>query len=329
MSSLETPSAPGEPTPPGGSTPAGAPPGSPATPAPDSFERALAAERRSRAEETPDWPPWMAPAALLGALVLAAVGGLIVDLPAAAFGADITSSHIPGGLEIADTVVQDLIFVLTAVLFARMGGRKVRSWQFGLRPPRIRMLWVVLLPLGLFLVFLIFSVIWAGILDESTKEKILEQLGANEGTSLLLLSAALTCVVAPICEEFLFRGFIFTALRNWKGTWPAAIITGLLFGGVHVGSAPAVDLVPLAFLGFGLCLLYRFTGSLYPCIAAHSLNNSIAYGSLENWSFLEVIALIAGALLLIGALVQAAKRVGLITPVPALGATVAPAPAVV
>jgi membrane protease YdiL (CAAX protease family) len=170
----------------------------------------------------------MAPAALLGALVLAAVGGLIVDLPAAAFGVSITSSHIPGGLEIADTVVQDLVFVLTAILFARMGGRKVRSWQFGLRPPRLRLLWTVLLPLGLFVAFLIFSVIWAGILDESTKEKILEQLGANEGTSLLLLSAALTCVIAPICEELLFRGFIFTALSNWKGMWPAAIITGLL-----------------------------------------------------------------------------------------------------
>ena len=70
MSSLQSPSAPGEPTP----------------PLVDSFERALAAERLSRAGETPDWPPWMAPAALIGALVLAAVGGLIVDLPAAAFG---------------------------------------------------------------------------------------------------------------------------------------------------------------------------------------------------------------------------------------------------
>jgi membrane protease YdiL (CAAX protease family) len=298
MSSLQSPSAPGEPSPPRA----------------DSFEQALVAERRSLAEETPDWPPWMAPAALLGALALALVGGLIVDLPAAVFfGVSITSSHVPGGLELADTVVQDLIFILTAILFARMGGRKVRSWQFGLRPPRLRMLWVVLLPLGLFLVFLIFSVIWAGILDESTKEKILEQLGANEGTSLLLLSAVLTCVIAPICEEFLFRGFIFTALRNWKGLWPAAIITGLLFGGVHVGSAPVVDLVPLAFLGFGLCLLYRITGSLYPCIAAHSLNNSIAYGSLESWTFLQVIALIVGSLLLVGALALAAKRVGLIT----------------
>ncbi len=297
MSSLQSPSAPGEPSPLQA----------------DSFERALAAERSSRAQETPDWPPWMAPAALVGALTLAAVGGLIVNLPAAAFGVSITSSHIPGGLEIADTVVQDLVFILTAVLFARMGGRTVRSWQFGLRSPRLRLLWTVLLPLGLFVAFLIFSVIWAGILDESTKEKILEQLGANEGTSLLVLSAALTCVIAPICEEFLFRGFIFTALRNWKGTWPAAIITGLVFGGVHAGSAPAVDLVPLAFLGFGLCLLYRITGSLYPCIAAHSLNNSIAYGSLESWPFWQVIVLIVASLMAIGALVLAAKRVGLIS----------------
>jgi membrane protease YdiL (CAAX protease family) len=309
MSSLQTPSAPGEPT----------PPGAPTSPAEaDSFERALAAERRSRADETPDWPPWMAPAALIGAIVVSTVGALIVDLPAAAFGVNIASSHTPGGLEIADTVVQDLVFILTAVWFARMGGRTVRSWQFGLRPPRLRMLWTVLLVPALFLVFLIFSAIWAGVLHETEKEKILEQLGANEGTLLLLLSAALTCVIAPICEEFLFRGFIFTALRNWKGTWPAAIITGLLFGGVHVGSAPAVDLVPLAFLGFGLCLLYRITGSLYPCIAAHSLNNSIAYGSLESWSFLGVVALIAGSLLLIGAIALAGKRVGLITAPPSL-----------
>ena len=92
-------------------------------------------------------------------------------------------------------------------------------------------------------------------------------------------------MVAPICEEFLFRGYIFTALRNWRGTLPAAVITGLLFGGVHAGSAPALDLVPLAGLGFGLCLLYRYTGSLYPCIAAHSLNNSLAFASLEGWGW--------------------------------------------
>jgi uncharacterized protein len=302
MSSLQSPAAPDEPSPVSA----------------DSFEQALAAERQSREDRTPDWPAWMAPAALFGGLVLAAVGGLIVDLPAAVFGVNITASHIPAGLEIADTAVQDIAFVLVAVLFARMGGRVVRAWQFGLRPPRLRRLWTVLLPFALLLVFVIFSVIWAGLLHESTKEKLLEQLGANEGTTLLLLSAALTCVVAPVCEELLFRGFIFTALRNWQGTWPAAIITGLLFGGVHVGSAPVIDLVPLAFLGFGLCLLYRITGSLYPCIAAHSLNNSIAYGSLESWPFWQVVVLMGASLAVIGALVLVAKRAGVISAPPSL-----------
>ena len=112
-------------------------------------------------------------------------------------------------------------------------------------------------------------------------------------TSLLLLSAALTCVVAPICEEFLFRGYIFTALRSWRGTWPAAVITGLVFGAVHAGSAPALDLVPLAGLGFGLCLLYRYSGSLYPCIAAHSLNNSLAFAALEGWGWQAPVLMIA------------------------------------
>ena len=110
-----------------------------------------------------------------------------------------------------------------------------------------------------------------------------------------MLSAGLTCVVAPICEEILFRGYIFTALRNWHGTLPAALITGLLFGGVHAGSAPALDLVPLAGLGFGLCLLYRYTGSLYPCFAAHSLNNSIAFSALENWSWQAPVLIVSRA----------------------------------
>jgi CAAX protease family protein len=159
-------------------------------------------------------------------------------------------------------------------------------------------------------VFLLFSVIWS-VAFHAGKEKLLEQLGAGESTSLLLLSAALTCVVAPVCEEFLFRGFIFGALCNWRGVWPAAVITGLVFGGVHAGSAPTVDLVPLAALGFALCLLYRYTGSLYPCIAAHSLNNSLAFGSLEDWGW-QIPLLMLSALALIGLLMLALMRSGVI-----------------
>lgn len=268
------------------------------------------------------WPWWMAPAALFGGLLLAAVGGLVVDLPAAVLGVSITSSSLPGWLEILDTVVQDAAFVLVAVLLAKVGGRTVGAWQFGLqRPaigwlsPRLGWLWALGMILVTLFTFLVFSEIWAEILHVNTKEKLLEQLGAEEGTALLLLSAWLTCVVAPICEELLFRGFIFRSLYNWRGLWPAALITGLVFGGVHIGSAPLVDLIPLAALGFGLCLLYRYTGSLYPCIAAHCLNNCIAFGALEGWGW-QIPVLIVAALGTIALLVVTLWQVGVITPPP-------------
>jgi membrane protease YdiL (CAAX protease family) len=275
-----------------------------------------------------DWPWWTAPAALVGGLLLAAVGGLAVDIPAALlFGVSISSSNLPGGLEILDTAVQDAMFVLSAVLFAKVGARTVRAWQFGLqRPgigwlsPRVGWLWAAGMGLVTLFTFLVLSVAWAEILNVNSKEKLLEQLGTNEGTALLLLSAALTCVVAPICEEFLFRGFIFRALYNWRGTWPAALITGLIFGGIHAGSAPAVDLLPLAALGFGLCVLYRYTGSLYPCIAAHSLNNSLAFGDLEGWGW-QIPVLAVSALAAIALLAVVLRRSGVITAPPAFLAT--------
>jgi hypothetical protein len=265
--------------------------------------------------ERTDWPPWTAPVALIAGLVLAAVGSLVVDLPALALGVQLTSSHTPPGIAIADTFVQDIAFILAAVYCARIGGRSVRAWQLGLRPPRVGWRSAAGMIVLLIVAFLLLNVIWQELFNPG-KEKILEQLGSNENAALLLFSAGLTCVVAPISEEILFRGFIFTALRNWHGTLPAAILTGLLFGGVHVGSAPLLDLVPLAALGFGLCLLYRYSGSLYPCIVTHSLNNSIAFASLEEWGWLEFIALIGCSLAVIGALALAFKRLGVINSEP-------------
>jgi membrane protease YdiL (CAAX protease family) len=270
---------------------------------------------RARSPDT-GWPGWSAPVALVAGLVLAALGGLAVDLPALAFGVNLSSEHTPPGLAIADTVVQDIAFVLAEVYCAHLGGRAVRSWQFGLRSPGVGWWTAARLVALLLVAFVVLSVVWSELFNPS-REELLKQLGSNEGAALLLLSAGLTCVVAPVCEELLFRGFIFTALRNWRGTLPAALITAVLFGGVHAGSAPALDLVPLAGLGFGLCLLYRWTGSLYPSIAAHSLNNSIAFSSLENWDW-QAPVLMMGALLAIGALVLAFRRLGVIAPAPRL-----------
>ena len=121
------------------------------------------------------------------------------------------------------------------------------------------------------------------------------------------------CVVAPICEEFLFRGFIFGALRNWRGPWIAAAITGVLFGALHAASAPAADLVPLAALGMLLCAVRQLTGSLYPAIALHALNNAIALGADESWGWQIPVTIVAAALaisLLIALALRATRRLG-------------------
>ena len=193
---------------------------------------------------TTSWPLWTVPVVLIGALILTTIASLLIDIPAAALGATVTGSHISPGIQIADTFIQDVCFVLVSIWFAQLGGRKVASWQFGLRRPP-RGWWRAIGLIGLLIAcFLVLIAVWQEAFNPS-REKLLEELGTNEGAALLVLSAALTCIVAPISEEFLFRGYIFTALRNWRGTLPAALITGLIFGGVHAGSAPALDLIPL------------------------------------------------------------------------------------
>jgi uncharacterized protein len=268
-----------------------------------------------------DWPWWLAPLGLLLALILSVFAGLIVDIPLAVFGVHVSASKPPGAVLVLDTVIQDVVFVGTAVVLAGMGARKVASWQFGLRPtPLWRSVGLILLAL---FAFLIFVACWSQLVH-TEKDKVLEKLGAKEGAGLLVASAALTCVVAPICEELLFRGFIFTALRNLRGPWLAALLTGLIFGAVHSTSAPAEDLLPLAALGLLLCLLYRATGSLYPCIATHAVNNAIAFGDIERWRAWQILVLLGASLGCIALMVLAARRIGLIVDVGAQASSVLP-----
>jgi membrane protease YdiL (CAAX protease family) len=234
---------------------------------------------------TPAWPAWTAPVALVSGFVAAIFGAIII-------GAFAGIDDPPPGAVIAATVVQDLSLVAAAILFARLT-RRPRPADFGLRRPR---LWPAA---GWLLVawgaFFAFSAAWAAALNLHEKDDLPSDLGADKSTAALIAVAILVTVVAPLAEEFFFRGFFFTALRNWKGLWPAAILTGLVFGGIHVGSAPAAFLVPLAFFGFALCLLYWKTGSLIPCIVLHCLNNSLAFAVTQDWTGGEGLALMVGA----------------------------------
>jgi membrane protease YdiL (CAAX protease family) len=266
-----------------------------AVPVPDPPELPEGAPRPERA---PRWPAWTAPVALIAGFGAAIVGFIAITVIAGAFGAD--TGDPPPSVQISGTVLQDLALVGSAIYFARMTAQP-RPWQFGLTRVQVRRAagWLVVAWLS----FIVFSAIWAASLGLHEKDDLPDELGAGQSTIALIAVAILVTVVAPICEELFFRGYFFNALKSWRGLWPAAVITGLVFGGIHVGSAPAAYLVPLAFFGFALCLLYQRTGSLYPCMALHALNNSLAFGVTEGWGWeipVTMVAANAAILLIVG-----------------------------
>jgi len=240
--------------------------------------------------EAPGWPAWTAWVALVDAFAFAIMGAIVVGVVGAIFGASFEDP--PPAVNIAATVVQDGAFIAAALVFAGRAGRVVPA-QFGFVRTRIAPAigWMALA----YVSYIALGALWAALVDTDAKDTLPDSLGADESTAALVAVCVIVTVLAPIAEETFFRGYFFGALRNWRGPWPAALLTGAVFGGIHVGSADAVFLVPLAVLGVMLCIVRWRTGSLLPCIALHAINNALAFGIAEDWTGGQTLLLVAGA----------------------------------
>ena len=90
-----------------------------------------------------------------------------------------------------------------------------------------------------------------------------------------LLAAAVLAVGAPVSEELLFRGFLLGALaRSRLGFWGAALVTSLLWTGLHAGYS-LVGLAEVLAIGLLLSWLLWRTGSLRVTIFCHGLYNLV------------------------------------------------------
>jgi uncharacterized protein len=249
----------------GHAPPAHPAPAVPPAPPPDPPELPEGADPRPR------WPWWYGVVAFVAALVGTFLVGAVVIGIASAAGVDVEDP--PPGLNLALTAIQDALLVAAALVFASMT-LKPRPWHFGLRRTRP---WPALgwATLGFF-VFLGFSVFYSAALGLDEEQTTLDDLGADESTFALVSGALLVIAIAPVVEEFFFRGFLYRTLRNSLPVWGAALAAGLVFGLIHLPSGP--EAVPsLTVLGVVFCLIYERTGSLYPVIALHAFNNMIAY----------------------------------------------------
>lgn len=107
-----------------------------------------------------------------------------------------------------------------------------------------------------------------------------------------LVLAIATLIVAPVTEEWLFRGFI---LQRWSVKWNlplALVLSSILFGFLH--SNP----IGLTMFGLVMGVLYVKTRSLLVVIVAHGFNNAIALSLtlLSQDPTPTTIAMLRGAL---------------------------------
>jgi membrane protease YdiL (CAAX protease family) len=88
-----------------------------------------------------------------------------------------------------------------------------------------------------------------------------------------LASLLFGAVTVPIAEEFFFRGLLFRWINDRWGFVPGAGVSALVFAVAH---PPAAGSAPMIFLiGIALAYLYERSGSLWPSIALHMVNNAI------------------------------------------------------
>ena len=240
----------------------------------------------------PRWAPWAPFAAMAVTVGVALVGVTLIAVAAELAGADVSTGDPPPGVTIGGTLVQDLGLVLSALLFARMVERP-RLVHFGLTrtAPGRAVGWIALA----WALFFAFSFAWAAALGITESEDLPQELGAEDSTLNLVVVALLVTVVAPVTEEFFFRGFLFATLWRRVGLLPAAIVGGAIFGAIHFGSAEPEFIPPLAVFGLLLCLLYVWTRSLLPCIVLHALNNGLALGVSLSWEWWQVLATMGAA----------------------------------
>ena len=217
-----------------------------------------------------EWPPWLGLATLVAVVV---VSNLLYAVILGASGTDDIDDP-PAWVTLSSALVLQTSLIAGALGAAALY-KPLHPWQFGLRPARF---WrsVGIAVLGM-IAFYLLAAVWvalAGDPEQSTSQDI----GADESDLALIAAGVLFVLIAPIAEEFFFRGFFYGSLRTRLSTFWAALICGAVFGVIHVASG--IEAVPvLIALGVIFCLVREFTGSLYPVIAMHALNNTFAYMS--------------------------------------------------
>jgi len=111
-------------------------------------------------------------------------------------------------------------------------------------------------------------------------QNVMEMYMVEPSVFFKIVLVLLAVVAAPLCEEFLFRSFLFSGMRNSFRGWfggrlggaSAVVLTAFIFAIFHPG--PFVK-IPIFFIGLMLAVIYYRTQSYVAAVTFHALHNGL------------------------------------------------------
>jgi membrane protease YdiL (CAAX protease family) len=193
-------------------------------------------------------------------------------------------SATEGSVGIVATIVVDLVFVGVMILWLN---RRHPGWvqALGLPPRGERLrafgggagMGILLYPAIAIVIGVPLSLLLEALSGEPAATP--EQVPTDLSSTGEVLAVVLAVVIAPVMEEFFYRGVLFRSIRDRHGFWAGALLSSLLFGLVHYVPSPWQDAVLLqsamVFTGFGLAWIYERKGTILASIGAHVVFNVI------------------------------------------------------
>lgn len=166
------------------------------------------------------------------------------------------------------TQMMILLLPLAFVLYTK---RDVKTTYCFHKTKPVNYLGAVLLIFGATTLILLLSAVLSMLFPDSAKavsETFGDLLGGHIGIQIVVIA-----LTPAICEEMLFRGFLFSAMRSRYKTVTAIFIVAALFGLYHMS---LIKFFTTGLLGMVLCYVVYATGSIFPAMLMHFINNLVS-----------------------------------------------------
>ncbi len=213
------------------------------------------------------------------------VGGVLSVPVVALMGVTVTEGGASGPSELLQGIVVDIGLMVTLLVWLR---RRHPHWKEIIGFPSRRRVPKEVAIGGILGILVrvaagVASAVIVALLTSATDTvvKLPDQVDTNLAPAAFVTFVIYAVLVAPVTEEFVFRGLLYRSVRDRRGVALGAIASAVPFGLVHfVVNVPWEGVIALQITmvvtGIGLALIYERRKNLVADIAGHAAFNLVA-----------------------------------------------------